>query len=446
MTTTREMPPLGRDRAGDDLPTCDRSYRRLGWGILLVAFGGFVAWALSASLAVAVVAPGTVSMASFTRTVQHLEGGTVREILVADGDRVEAGQPLVVLNATQPRSQLQIARTQYLLGRAMETRLLAEQRGAALLTFPDELLHSEPERVQDMLAVQQGLFLARRQAFDSTLEALDEQVTQMNEQIEGFEALIRVNESRIRSLSGEADDFRALFREGLGDNQRVRELERQVLQYQGEIAQYRADIARLRSQISESRMQREIHRQELQKEVGEQLRDVQARLAEAEEQIVALSERVARTRVLAPVAGTVVDRRVHSRGAVVQPGGELLDIVPAGDGYIVEVRVANRDIDNIHHGQPASIRFSAFNQRLTRVIAGEVIFVSADSFEDEATGGHYYRVRVRVTEAGQQDMSEQMALLSGMPAEVMIRTGQRTFASYLFKPITDMLARAIREE
>lgn len=431
---------------GESVPTRDGGYRRLGLAILVLAFGGFGTWAATASLAVAVVAPGSVSMESFKRTIQHLEGGIVNELLADDGDHVEAGQPLIVLSDTQARSQLEIARSQYLINRAIEARLLAEQRGDDVMRIPAELADAESGRVQQVLDVQRSLFEARRQSHISTLESLDEQSRQMHEQIEGLETLAEVNERRIDSLSAEAEDFRSLFREGLGDNQRLRELERQVLQYQGETAQHRADIARLRSQVSENLMQKEIHRQEFQQEVGEQLRDAQAQIAEAEEHLVSLDDQVTRTTIVAPVSGTVVARQVHTIGAVVGPGDAVMDIVPAGDGFIVEARVANRDIDNIYRGQSAEIRFSAFNQRLSHVIDGEVSYVSADSFEDEATGERYYKARIRVTEEGQQSMTDQMQLLSGMPAEVMIRTGERTFASYIAKPVTDMLARAIRED
>jgi epimerase transport system membrane fusion protein len=432
--------------ASEKLPTSDKGYRRLGYGILLVALGGFVLWSITASLAIAVVAPGSVSIESFKRTVQHLEGGIVRELLVEDGDKVEAGEPLIVLSDTQARSQLEIARSQYLINRAMEARLLAEQEGAEMMVIPEDIKDADNPRVQQIIAVQQSLFTARRQSLISTLESLDEQIIQMQEQIDGLEQRISVNTQRISSLRSEAEDFRSLYREGLGDNQRLRELERQVLQYEGDNAEFRANIAQLRSQISENRMQKEIQQQEFQKEVGEQLREAQAQIAQAEEQIVSLSDQVERTVITAPVSGTVVGRQVHTVGAVIRGGDTIMDVVPSNDGFVVEARIPTRDIDNIYIGQFAEIRFSAFNQRLTDVIDGEVIHVSADSFEDEATGERYYRARVRVTEEGYTQMNEHMQLLSGMPAEVMIRTGERTFASYIAKPITDMLARALRED
>ena len=428
------------------LPTSGKGYLRLGLVILLIAFGGFGGWAASADLAVSVVAPGAVSVESFKKTIQHLEGGIVDEINVDDGDHVEAGDTLLVIDNTQARSQLAISRSQYLINRAAEIRLLAEQKDADTLTFPDELLESDAQRVKEVLAVQRALFQARRGALEGTLSALDEQMSQMREQIDGLQDVIDVNQERMNSLQQEAQDYRSLFKEGLGDNQRLRELERQALQFKGDIAQSRSRIAELKSQISENKVQKQVKLQEFQKEVGEQLREAQGNIADAEERITALSDQVKRTTVTAPVTGTVVGLKVHTVGAVIQPGDPIMEIVPSGDDFIVEARVPDRDIDNIYPGQYAEIRFSAFNQRLSNVIDGEVTNVSADSFEDEATGAKYYKARVKVTEDGKREMTENMQLLAGMPAEVMIRTGERTFASYMTKPITDMLARAMREE
>ena len=443
-------PTAPRDTEGKEgisIPVNDRHYRHVGMLVLLLALGGGGGWAFTANLAVAVVAPGHVTVESFRRTVQHLEGGIVRRIMVADGDRVEAGQPLVVLDDTRVRTRLQMARTQYLDGRATALRLLAEQRGEEVLQYPDELTHhSDLPRVQEVLAVQQALFRARRQSQRGTLEALDEQAVQLQRQVEGLEEMVQIGERHAASLRTEAADLRDLFNKRMVGNQRLREVERDLLELSSEIASHRAEIGRLGSQITESRMQREIRLQEFHRELGEQLREAQTRATEAEEQIVDLMDQVGRTTITAPVAGVVVERRVHSAGDVVRPGDPLMDIVPVNDSFLVEARVPDRDVNQLYAGQPAEIRFSAFNQRLTNVIDARVIFVSADSQLDEATGRRFYLVRLQVTDQGRQDMTEQMQLLAGMPAEVMIHTGDRTFASYITKPITDMLARAIREE
>ncbi|WP_251978442.1 HlyD family type I secretion periplasmic adaptor subunit [Salinicola avicenniae] len=428
------------------LPTSDLASRRWGLGILLIALGGFSLWAMTAELAVAVVAPGSVAVETSTKRVQHFEGGIVKQIRVEDGDAVSQGDTLIVLDNTQPLAQLSIAQSEYRIAMASEVRLLAEQSDLDTLTFPDVLLSDPSPRVQSVIDVQRRLFQVRRQSLQGALSALDEKARQMEEQIAGLERLQQVNRSRIASLSGEADDFRTLFKEGLGDNQRMRELERQILQFRGENAQHSAEVAQLRSQISENGFQKEVRRQEYHQGVGEELKEVQSQVTDAQERVTALQDQVRRTDIVAPVAGTVVGLQVHTQGAVVQSGDTVMEIVPANDAFIVEARVPDRDIDNVHAGQHAEIRFSAFNQRLSNVIEGEVVHVSADSFEDEATRTHYYKARIRVTDAGLDQMTTSMQLLAGMPAEVMLQTGERTFASYLFKPFSDMLARAMREE
>lgn len=430
----------------DDLPLQDTRYRRMGLIILLVAFGGFGSWSVMASLAVSVVAPGSVSVESFTKTVQHLEGGIVEQIHVEDGSQVEAGAPLITLDDTQAMAQSRIVETEYLIARASEVRLLAEQSGAETLVFPQALIDSNNARVQAVLEVQRRLFEVRRDSLEGTLAALDQQILQLEEQITGLEETQVITQRRIDSLNGDVANHRKLFRDGLISSQRMREMERESLEYQSDNARHVSEVARLRAQISENTLNKQIRLQEFQQQVGEALRQVQAEVADAEERLVALNDTLKRTQITAPVAGTVVGLKVHTLGAVVRGGDPLMDLVPMGDGFIVEAKVANHDVDHLYLGQPAEIRFSAFNQRLSNVIDGEVVHVSANSFEDEATRQRYYKVRIQVTELGEKDMTENMRLMAGMPAEVMIRTSERSFASYVAKPIVDMLARAMREE
>ncbi|MBY6112327.1 HlyD family type I secretion periplasmic adaptor subunit [Halomonas sp. DP1Y21-3] len=430
----------------NQVPVDLRPYRRWGLAILLVAFGGFGVWSVTAHLAVSVVAPGSVSVESFTKTIQHLEGGIVADVLVEDGDHVEAGDPLIVLDDTQALAQQRIAETEYLITRASEVRLLAEQADSDSLVFPQELIASSNSRVQEVLGVQRRLFEVRRQSLDDTLAALDQQILQLEEQITGLGQTRSITQQRIDSLEGEVANHRKLFRDGMISSQRLRELERESLEYQSDNAGHASEIARLRAQISENTLNKQIRLQAFQQQVGEALRQVQAEVADAEERLVALNDTLARTRITAPVAGTVVDLQVHTLGAVVRGGDPLLDLVPAGDGFVIEARVPNHDVDHLYPGQSAEIRFSAFNQRLSNVIDGEVIRVSADSFEDEATRQRYYKVRVGVTDLGKSQLTDNMRLVAGMPAEVMILTGERSFASYITKPINDMLARAMREE
>ncbi|MCZ0927315.1 HlyD family type I secretion periplasmic adaptor subunit [Halomonas janggokensis] len=436
-------PAPGKD---NELPLEDTRYRRLGVAILILAIGGFGSWSVFANLAVSVVAPGSVSVESFTKTIQHLEGGIVKSIQVEDGDHVEAGDVLIVLDDTQARSQLRVTRSDYLISRATEVRLLAELSDADTLRFPEELTSSDHPRVKEVLEVQQRLFASRRDSLTSTLASLDEQIVQMNEQIDGLTNTQRINQQRISSLNGDVGNHRKLFQKGMISSQRMHELERESLEYQSINAQHASEVARLHSQISENALKKQVRLQEFQQQVGEALRQTQAEVADAEERLTALMDKVDRTEVLAPVSGTVVGLKVHTLGGVIRSGDPLLDIVPTDVGFIVEAKVPDHDVDHLYIGQPAEIRFSAFNQRLSNVIDGEVVHVSANSFEDEATRARYYKVRLRVTTEGQENMTETMKLLAGMPAEVMLRTGERSFSSYLAKPITDMLARAMRED
>ncbi|RAH38969.1 HlyD family type I secretion periplasmic adaptor subunit [Halomonas sp. SL1] len=427
-------------------PVDDRRHRLAGLALVLVCVLGFGGWAVSAELAVSVIAPGRVEVASFKKTVQHLEGGIVRRIAVEEGDRVEEGQTLLVLDPTQVESRLQIARSQFLINRAAETRLMAEQAGDERLTFPDELADADSPRIAQLKAVQRGLFLSRREALEGALASLEEQSEQLRQRIEGREAMIRVSREQLASLREDAEAYRSLFKDGLGDNRRLRELEREVLQYQGEIEQHRTEIARLRSQISENDLKKRVRVEEFRQEVGERLRETRRQIADAEERMTALRDQRRRTVVEAPAAGTVVGLAVHTRGAVIEPGTTLLEIVPGGGDFVVEARVDDRDIDGVYPGQSAEIRFSAFNRRRSKLLDGTVQRVSADSFTDERSGQRYYEVRVRVSEAERQSMPEAMRLQAGMPAEVRLQTASRTFASYLAKPVTDMLARAMRAD
>ncbi|QFT84525.1 Type I secretion system membrane fusion protein PrsE [Halomonas sp. THAF12] len=427
-------------------PVDDRRHRLAGLALVLVCVLGFGGWAVSAELAVSVIASGRVEVASLKKTVQHLEGGIVRRIAVEEGDRVEEGQTLLVLDPTQVESRLQIARSQFLINRAAETRLMAEQAGDERLTFPDELDDAESPRIAQLKAVQRGLFLSRREALEGALASLEEQSEQLRQRIEGREAMIRVSRDQLASLREDAEAYRSLFKDGLGDNRRLRELEREVLQYQGEIEQHRTEIARLRSQISENDLKKRVRVEEFRQEVGERLRETRRQIADAEERMTALRDQRRRTTVEAPAAGTVVGLAVHTRGAVIEPGTTLLEIVPGGGDFVVEARVDDRDIDSVYPGQSAEIRFSAFNRRRSRLLDGTVQRVSADSFTDERSGQRYYEVRIRVSEAERQSMPESMRLQAGMPAEVRLQTASRTFASYLAKPVSDMLARAMRAD
>lgn len=431
-----------------EVPVDDQRYSRMGLIFLLVTLGTFSLWAGFAPLSSALVTSGEVVVDSYRKSIQHYEGGIVKNIYVRNGDLVAAGDPLIQLDTTQVESEYDATRTRLFSTMAELERLRAEQGLQKQLQF-SERLQAEADQDTDIAGVlsqQKQLHTASVGAFMQEQNALDSRLDQIEEQIAGLERQQPILNAQIESLRTEKQAFATLFAEGLGDNQRARELDRQVLQKQNELASNESEVARLRIQLSETEQQKAQRRQDYLKATGEQLKRVQGEYFDLKEKLNIAEDRLSRSTIRAPEPGVVVDMQVHTIGSVAPSGKTLLDLVPEKDKYVVEARVMTRDINDLYKGQLADIRFSAFNQRTTKVIEGEVVHVSADRLLNEKDGSPYYLARVKVTEQGLQDMTEEMALRPGMPAEVMIRRGERTLFSYLLKPIADGFARGLKEK
>jgi len=446
---TPSVPAVRQDGPATGAPevrTDDRYERRLGLAILLAGVGGFVGWASLAPIDSAAVASGVVAVEFNRKTVQHLEGGIVRDILVREGERVAPGDLLVRLDDTQVLAQLEIVRSQYLAGRAQEARLIAERDGYREVVFPDDLLaaRSDP-RVKEAIAGQQQVFAARSKALSGEKEVLEQRIEQLNEQIRGLEALSASKLERIESYKAEIKDFKKLYEKGLTDRLRLREMERLAAELEGERAEHQSSIAAGQVQIGETRLQIIQLERKQQTEVTQELRDTQAKLSDLRERIRALEDTVTRTVVRAPVGGAVVGLAVHTVGGVITPGGRILDIVPQDEQLIVEAHVSPIDADRVAPGLDAQLRFSAFNTRTTPTVAGHVLTVSGDRITDSSTKESYYLARIQVGKEGMAELRG-LTLLPGMPVDVMIKTGERTFFEYLIKPITDRLAKSFRED
>lgn len=446
MTDTPDgLPADGDGPPVPPLRTSDRPERLLGLAVLLFGLGGFALWAATAPIDSAAVAPGVVAVESSRKTVQHLEGGVIGDLLVREGDRVRAGELLLRLDDTEARAQFEIVRVQTLSLQAEEARLLAERDGAADIAFPADLLASAGDpRVDEAIAGQRRLFQARRRALEGEIAVLDQRIGQIGKQIDGLNALIASKTERIALYEEEIGGLKALFAKGMGDKSRLREWERLTAELRGERAEHQAAIAGAEVQIGEARLQIAQLRRRADSEVAEQLREVQPRLSDQRERLRALQKTLERTRVLAPVDGHVVGMRLHTVGGVVRPGDALLDLIPEGEALIVEAQVRPLDIDRVVPGLQAQIRFNAFNTRTTPLVSGRVLTVSADRLADPVTHLPYYLARIEVTPAGQSALAG-LTLLPGMPAEVMIKLGERTFFDYLLRPLTDRVARAFRE-
>lgn len=408
--------------------------------VAVLFLGGFMAWAALAPLESAAIAPGTLGVSGERKTVQHLEGGIVAGIAVAEGDAVAAGQTLIVLDDTQPRAALARLESERRSTEALEARLVAERDGLDAIAWPKRLRASADDGV---LATQERIFAARKASFDNEIAILDQRVAQIREQAAGYEGHIAAQDREIALLSEEAGTVRSLVEKGLVPKPRLFALEREEAEVTGARARNRAQVARLEQAVGETRL-RIVHLGNARMtDVTTELREVESRLADLNERLTAARDVLARTRVAAPVAGTVVGLGVFTRGAVIAPGQELMDIVPAGERLVVEARVVATDIDLLAVGLSAQVRLTAFSLLTTPPLDGHVTQVSADAFVDERTGASWYEARVALV--ADQPALEGLQLVPGMPAEVMIVTGVSTPLEYLLKPVLASMDRALRE-
>lgn len=423
-----------------------RVYSRLGWVIVLVGFVGFMAWALFAPLDKGVPLSGTVAKESSRKAIQYQAGGTVQEILVKDGDVVKAGQVLVRMNNIQAKSQADITRSQYFTARAAEARLLAERDGKATIAFPPALeAERKDPRVAEVIALQSQLFTARKLALQNEIGASDETIAGLKLQKKGLEESRDSKKEQMALLKSQLDDLRDLVKDGYVARNRVLDIERTYVQLGGQISEDIGNIGRAQRQMLELSLRQNQRREEFQREVRSMLVDTQRDAEALGSRMTGQDFDLSNTDVRSPVDGTVVGLAVFTRGGVVGPGFKLMDVVPADDALIVEGQLAVNLIDKVRVGLPVELIFSAFNANQTPHIPGEVIAVSADRFTDERTGAPYYKVRARVTPAGAK-LAAKLDIRPGMPAEMFVKTGERSMMSYLMKPIFDRSKTSMSEE
>jgi epimerase transport system membrane fusion protein len=430
--------------------TDERRFRHIGTLIIIIVFGGLGLWAALAPLSSAALAPGIVAVESYSKTVQHLEGGIVKSILIKDGDNVEQGQVLIVLDDTQPKAQLEILNGQYYIALAKEARLIAQQNFATEITYPDTLLiNKDDNRAREAIQVQNHTFSVQKKAFDGEIGLYRRQIEQFDSRITGLEVQRKSQKQLIQSFQDEVNDYNALVNLGYSEKQKVREFQRNLSQSEGKLGELVSGIAETGQQKAETELKIVQLTKDMQRDVAKELSEVQANLFELRERIQSLQDTVIRTIIKAPVAGMVMGLTVHTIGAVIQPGGKLLDIVPQGENLIVEARITPMDIDRVHIGQTAEIRFSAFKTRTTPKIDGTLIFISADRLTDEhvANPEPYFLSRIAISSKGLQTLlKSELKLLPGMPADVMIHTGERTMFQYLAAPLKDSIAHSFTED
>jgi epimerase transport system membrane fusion protein len=432
--------------ARPDLPPAGvRGPLTLGLGVMIVFLGGALAWSAAVPMQSAATAPGVVVVDSNRKTVAHLDGGTVAELMVQEGQVVKAGQILIRLDRTVPAANLALLRGQLIASLALQARLAAQRDREPELRFPAMLREfgaDDPQVIEAMTA-ERRVHAALNDQMDSQIRILQQKNGQIDEQIRGFQAQIQAFDSQLRLITEETTVKEELVGKGLAPKPQLSMLQRQAAEIEGSRGQHVAKIAEARQQIGEGELRIVDLKAQVLSESVQKLRDEQTRAYEIIQRLRAAEDTLRRTEIPAPASGQVVGLKVFTVGGVIGPREPLMDIVPGDDLLSVDAQVSITDIDVISVGLPVELRFSAFNQRTTPTLAGKVQKISADRVVDQRTGQPSYTVRIMVETTGR--LPPGIELQAGMPVEAMIRTGERTFLDYLTKPISDFTNRAMRE-
>jgi HlyD family secretion protein len=426
----------------------DRSIRNtliFGFVSLFVVLGAFAAWSALADLNGAVVAPATIVAETYSKKVQHREGGNIERILVKDGDEVKEGQDMIQLDPTETKAELTIIQSQLDEVLVRKLRLAAQRDGQTEITLPDNLKSRAAEpALADIIAGQQRLLASTFDTAQSKKNQLLEQIGQINDQIKGIDAQMVAAKSQGDLVATETESLRKLQLQGLVPESRINTNERESARLAGELGQLTASKASAQTKIGEIKLQTIQIDEEVRNQALTDLRDTDSKIAELEGRQVAALSRLGRMVIKAPITGTIYQMSVHTEGGVVAPGETLMMVLPANDDLVLQAQVTPNDINHVHEGQPAHIRFNGFSSRLVPEINATVTQVAADTTRTDNQTPPFYAIRLTISAKELEKLGDNK-LKPGMSAEAFIQTEARSPFSYLVKPLTDMLAHAMRE-
>lgn len=437
---TAMLPPASI--ASDDARRCVRSG-------LLAIFIGFVVcggWIALAPIAGAVIAQGSVKVDMNRKTIQHQEGGIVKEILVRDGERVRQGQPLLLLGDVRVDAAYDSLRTQRDSELARHARLTADRILASSISFPDELQArgSTDPKVAEVIQREEALFVARRQTLSEQKRLIEQQVKESEEESAALRRQIGAATRGLALQRDELDANRRLMAQGFVGAMRVKAVDRAAADYEAKIGEHQAELAKAKQRSSDLALRARTLENQFMQAAADELKESSNKLFDLEERLRPSRDAAERQRIVAPIAGEVVDLKVSTPGAVVGPRDILLDIVPTDGKLIMEGRIRPEDINAVAVGSSADVRLTSFRSRLTPVIEGRVIYVSADRLVERSTGTPYYTVHVDV-DPEQLRLAGNLRLQAGMPVELLLKTSERTTLQYLLDPILAFTSKSLRE-
>jgi protease secretion system membrane fusion protein len=419
---------------------------RIGLWALGIGFGSFLLWAALAPLDEGVPSQGHVAIDTKRKSVQHLSGGIVKEVLVGEGDQVKEGQLLIKLDDAAAKANFEAIRQRYLGLRAMQGRLLAEQADQSTITFhPDLVAAASDPLIKQQMMNQEQLRSSRKGALQADLQSIQESIQGQQGLSKAYEGMMVSRRNQLSLLNEELTSTRGLVKEGYVPRNRQLELERQVSESNASIAELQGNTVRSMSSIAELRQRAISRQQEYRKEVETQLADVTREVLGDAGKFVALQDELTRTEIRSPATGQVVALAVQSVGGVIGPGQKVLDVVPANESLLLETRVQPHLINSVHTGMPVDVRFSSFARSPQLVVQGKLTSVSGDLLTDPQNGAGYYLARVAVTPEGLKKLGKRQ-MQPGMPVEVVFRTGERSMLTYLLHPLTKRIAASMNEE
>lgn len=416
------------------------------WATLLL-FGSFIIWGSTAKIYSTAIANGKIVVDSNKKIIQHLEGGIIEEIYIKGGDKVNAGDKLIRLSETSAKANQELLNKQLFALKATKIRLMNERDNKEEIDFLE--ISKEYSQDQEFIKILDGeleLFDIRKKSLNERIDILTQKKEQLKNEINGLKSQEKAVTQRIAMLSEESQSLDQLYKDGIISRSRYLELKKQKAELEGNKGQYEANISKVSQAISETELEIANIKTEKLNEILKELQEVQTKIADLEERTSASSDILTRTLITAPVSGIINNLKYHTKGGVISPGAEILEIIPQDEELIVEVRVNPQDIDVVTIGLDSKVRLSAYKSKAVPMLAGQVINVSADSFEDQQSGLSFFVARIKINDEEISKLTGDVRLYPGMPVESYIVTGSRTFLQYLFDPITISMRRAFREE
>lgn len=420
---------------------------RKGVIIFIIVFGLFGVWSFFAPLMSSIHAQGVVVVDGYRKAVQHLEGGIIGKIYVKDGDFVKSGDIIFSLDDKQAKSEFDSMTTQLINAYVQRERLLAELdlKNDFSLNPAEFFFSNDVVKIKTSESIEKKIFESRKGVLHGEIEMLEKGIAQSHAYIDGLKKVI-VSKGNIKSAYlDEASDFSKLLEKGYIDKQKLREHERGIASVDAEIADLESKINQEKQKIHEAELRISQVKKNFITEVSQALAEVNSRIEEIQTRWHVAEDKLKRTEIRAPATGRVIGMSVHTQGAVINSAEKLLEIVPEDEYLVIEAKVGVNDVDQLKHGKPAEVRFSAFNSRTTPTLKAEVLDYSPDRLEDPRNGVSYYLTKLKIKDDQLANLHG-MQLLPGMPAEVFINIDERTLWEYLITPAKNVISRAMIEE